>query len=120
MKKWLVIVSVVALLLAVSTGAGLWKFNDTKAQLTDVEAQLTSMKAELTEIQGKVEENGRYSWETEYDWTRVGSEEGGTTRDLELRVEELEWTVRDLERTVEDLEWQLRQLENTLQQHGIY
>jgi septation ring formation regulator EzrA len=66
MKKWLVIVSVVALLLAISTGVGFFKFRDAKAelisikaQLTDIEAQLTSMKTKLTEI----EENGGYWWE---------------------------------------------------------
>jgi peptidoglycan hydrolase CwlO-like protein len=106
MKKCLVIVSVVALLLAVSTGVGLWKFSDAKAelvsikaQLTDVEAQLTSMQAELTEIQEKLEENGGYWWEeeSEYPWSGAADEEEETIWDLELRVEGLEWTVRDLE-----------------------
>lgn len=58
MKTGLVIVSVVAVLLAVSTGLGYWMLSDTNAELdstmaelTDTEAELTSTNAELAEIE---------------------------------------------------------------------
>ena len=54
MKTWLVVVSVVAVLLAASTGVGLWMWSstetelaETKAELANTEAELTSTKAEL-------------------------------------------------------------------------
>ena len=48
MKTWLVIVSVVAVLLAASTGVGFWMLSDTKAELASTEAELVSTEAELT------------------------------------------------------------------------
>ena len=65
MKTQLVVVSVVAALLAASTGVGFWMWSDTKAELTstqtelanteaelaDTEAELTSVEAELAEIE---------------------------------------------------------------------
>lgn len=57
MKTWLVVVSVVAVLLAASTGVGLWMWNSTetelartKAELASTEAELASTDAELTDI----------------------------------------------------------------------
>ena len=49
MKTGLVIVSVVAVLLAVSTGVGFWMLSDTKAELNSTMAELTDTEAELTE-----------------------------------------------------------------------
>jgi flagellar basal body-associated protein FliL len=116
MKKWLVIVSVVALLLVASTGVGFWMLTDAKAELTDTRAELrdiktelTGTKAELTGTQEKLEENFGYWWEetageeywwqkVNYRWQKKTAEE--TIHDLPLRVEELE-------SAVEDLEWEL-------------
>jgi hypothetical protein len=53
MKTWLVILSVVAVLLAASTGVGFW-------MLTDVRADLTDTEAELTGTQEKLEDNFGY------------------------------------------------------------
>jgi septal ring factor EnvC (AmiA/AmiB activator) len=60
MKTWLVIVSVVAVLLAASTGVGFWMLSDTKAELTstktelaDTEAELASTEAELTSTEAE-------------------------------------------------------------------
>ncbi|HUX48625.1 MAG TPA: hypothetical protein VMV76_05620 [Dehalococcoidia bacterium] len=124
MKTWLIIVSVVAVLLAASTGVGFWMLADVKADLTDTQA-------ELIVTQEKLEENFGYWWEEtageEYwqqkvifpQWGRKKTAEE-TIYDLQLRVEELEWTVQDLEWTVGDLERQISQLESTLHIHGIY
>jgi len=150
MKTWLVILSVVAVLLAASTGVGFW-------MLTDVRADLTDTEAELTGTQEKLEENFGYWWEEtageEYwqqkvifpQWGRKKTAEE-TIHDLQLRVEELEedsgywWeqssgqgeqelgeTIQALELRVEELEWTVRDLESQLQQlesilhiHGIY
>ena len=63
MKTWLVIVSVVAVLLAASTGVGFWMLSDTKAELTstktelaDTEAELLSTEAELTSTEVELSE----------------------------------------------------------------
>ena len=48
MKTWLIVVSVVAVLLAASTGVGFWMLSDTKAELASTEAELVSTEAELT------------------------------------------------------------------------
>ena len=47
MKTWLVVVSVVAVLLAASTGVGFWMWSDAEAELTDTKAELVSTEAEL-------------------------------------------------------------------------
>jgi len=61
MKTWLIVVSVVAVLLAASTGVGFWMWNSTEADLSDTvaelmssEAELTSTKAELTGTQAEL------------------------------------------------------------------
>ena len=126
MKTWLIIVSVVAVLLAASTGVGFWMLTDAKAELTDIKAELTDTRAELIGTQEKLEENFGNWQETELPWAGYSSGEEITSgkypwcegieetiSDLEQRVEELEWTVRDLES-------QLQQLESTLHIHGIY
>jgi DNA/RNA endonuclease YhcR with UshA esterase domain len=46
MKTWLVIVSVVAMLLAASTGVGFWMLSDTKAELADIKAELAEIKGD--------------------------------------------------------------------------
>jgi len=54
MKTWLVVVSVVAVILAASTGVGFWMLASTQAELTSTQAELTGAQAELTECR----ENG--------------------------------------------------------------
>ena len=54
MKTWLVIVSVVAVLLAASTGVGFWMLSDTKTELTSTLAELTSTQAELTDTEAEL------------------------------------------------------------------
>jgi len=54
MKTWLVIVSVVAVLLAASTGVGFWMLSDTKAELASTEAELASTKSELTSTKAEL------------------------------------------------------------------
>ncbi len=56
MKTWLVIVSVVAVLLAASTGVGFWMLNDTKAELASTEAELANTEAELTDTEAELTE----------------------------------------------------------------
>jgi len=63
MKIWLVIVSVVAVLLAASTGVGFWMLSDTQAELigtnaelTNAEADLAGTEAELTEAEAELSE----------------------------------------------------------------
>ena len=140
MKTWLIIISVVVVLLATSTGVCFW-------MLTDIKADLTNTEAELTGTQEKLEENFGYWWEEtagEEYWQQKatfpqwGSKETveGTIYDLQLRVEELEeassywwesttggyypWldgtgeSVSDLEQRVEELEWAVRDLEWTI------
>ena len=124
MKTWLVIVSVVAVLLAASTGVGFWmlmdteaELADTKAELTGTKADLTDAKAELTEIQEKLEENFGYWREERYPWqqgtTKAPWEEGATEgrypwcEGIEETIWDLELRIEELKRTVEDLEWQL-------------
>lgn len=160
MKTWLVIVSVVVVLLAASTGVGFWMFMDAKAELTDIKAELMDTKAELTGTQEKLEDNFGYWQETELPWSGYSAKvpipqwqeeasegkypwcegieetirdlelrvedlewpvgQAGSISDIELRVEELEWTVGDLVWTVRDLEQQLQILESTLHIYGIY
>ena len=69
MKTWLVIVSVVTVLLAASTGVGFWmlmdakaELADTRAELTDIKADLTDTEAELTEIQEELEQETELPW----------------------------------------------------------
>jgi len=50
MKTWLVIVSVIAVLLAIGTGVGFWMLSDAMAELASTEAKLTDVKAELDEV----------------------------------------------------------------------
>ena len=51
MKTWLIVVSVIAVLLAASTGFGFWMLSDIKAELAYTEAELASTEAELTAIE---------------------------------------------------------------------
>ncbi|MEA1872262.1 MAG: hypothetical protein U9M91_02580 [Chloroflexota bacterium] len=44
MKRWLLIVSVVAVLLAASTGVGFWMLAETRAELVDIKAELAEIK----------------------------------------------------------------------------
>ena len=55
MKTWLVIVSVVAVLLAASTGVGFWMLSDTKAELASTEAELTDINETLEEAKARME-----------------------------------------------------------------
>ena len=54
MKTWLVIVSVVAVLLAASTGVGFWMLSDTKTEMADTEAELASTEAELASTEAEL------------------------------------------------------------------
>ena len=54
MKTWLVVISVVAVLLAISTGVGFWMLMDTKAELADTKAELVSTEAELTSTEAEL------------------------------------------------------------------
>jgi chaperonin cofactor prefoldin len=137
MKIWLIIISVVVVLLAASTGVGFWMLTDVKADLMDTEAELIG-------TQEKLEENFGYWWDEtageEYwqqkvifpPWERKKTAEE-TIYDLQQRVEELEeassywwesttggyypWrdetdeSISDLEQRVEDLEWIVQDLE---------
>jgi hypothetical protein len=47
MKKWFIIVSIVAVLLAASTGVGFGMLSKTKAELADTKAELTSTETDL-------------------------------------------------------------------------
>ena len=69
MKTWLIIVSVVVVLLAASTGVGFSMLTGAKAELNETRVELTDIKAELTGIQGKLTElqvaddsEGEYPW----------------------------------------------------------
>ena len=53
MKTWLIVVSVVAVLLAASTGVGFWMLSDTKAELANIEAELADTEAELTSTEAE-------------------------------------------------------------------
>ena len=83
MKTWLVVVSVVAVLLAASTGVGFWMLSDTKAELADTKAELVSTEAELvsteTELADWVYEHTPFTY-TPYTLLR---------RNLELQSEAL-------------------------------
>ena len=54
MKTWLVIVSVVAVLLAASTGVGFWMLSDTKAELASTEAELANTETELASTKAEL------------------------------------------------------------------
>jgi len=54
MKTWLIVVSVVAVLLAASTGVGFWMLSDTKAEMADTEAELASTEAELASTEAEL------------------------------------------------------------------
>lgn len=56
MKTWLVILSVVAVILAVSVGVALSMLSDTKADLSSMRSDLTSMQAELTDTKAELDE----------------------------------------------------------------
>ena len=134
MKIWLIIVSVVVVLLAASTGVGFWMLTDAKAELSDAMTELTDAKAELadamtemTVTQEKLEENFGYWWDEtagESWWLKYspwGEYLGGkktaekTIHDIDLSVEELEGTVQDLAWTVQTLQWTVRDLEDAVQ-----
>ena len=113
MKTWLIIVSVVVVLLAASTGVGFWMLTDaqanladTGAELTDIKAELTGTKAELTGTQDKLEENFGNWQETVPPWAGYSSGEEITSGKYPW-CEGIEETISDLELRVEDLEWQL-------------
>ncbi len=53
MKTWLIVVSIIAVLLAASTGVGFWMLSDTKAELTDTKAELADTEAELTSTEAE-------------------------------------------------------------------
>ena len=54
MKTWLIVVCVVAVLLAASTGAGFWMLSDTRAQLASTEAELVSAETELVSTEAEL------------------------------------------------------------------
>ncbi len=54
MRTWLIVVSIVAVLLAASTGVGFWMLSDTKAELASTEAELVSTEAELTSTEAEL------------------------------------------------------------------
>ena len=54
MKTLLIVVSVVAVLLAASTGVGFWMLSDTKAEMANTEAELASTGAELTSTEAEL------------------------------------------------------------------
>ena len=54
MKTGLVIVSVVAVLLAVSTGVGFWMLSDTEAELADTGTELADIEAELSDTEAEL------------------------------------------------------------------
>ena len=54
MKTQPVIVSVVAALLAASTGVGFWMWSDTKAELTSTQTELANTEAELANTEAEL------------------------------------------------------------------
>ena len=54
MKTWLITVSVVAVLLAASTGVGLWMWNSTETELAETKAELASTEAELASTEAEL------------------------------------------------------------------
>lgn len=82
MKTGLVIVSVVAVLLAVSTGVGFWMLSDTKAELNSTMAELTDTEAELTETKTELTS-------TKAELTEI--EEVCPPRDFQDRSELVSW-----------------------------
>jgi len=55
MKTWLVIISVVAVLLAASTGVGFWTLTSTQADLSGTKAELAEIKANLEFLNEELE-----------------------------------------------------------------
>ena len=132
MKTWLIILSVVAVLLAASTGVAFWMSMEAKAELTDIKADLMDTRAELTETQERLEGNlgswaegsteapesgasgrtgGKYWWEEEqeladetptYWWEELPRE--ATKSEGYWWEEPSDQTARDLERRIQDLE----------------
>ena len=100
MKTWLIVLSVVAVLLAASTGVAFWMSMEAKAELAYMKADLMDTRAELTQTQEKLEEHFGYWWEESAGeswwlkytraspWRKKTAEE--TIHDLQIRVEELE------------------------------
>ncbi len=82
MKTGLVIVSVVAVLLAVSTGLGYWMLSDTNAELDSTMAELTDTEAELTETKTELTS-------TKAELTEI--EELCPPRDFQDRSELVSW-----------------------------
>ena len=133
MKTWLIIISVVVVLLAASTGVGFWMLMDVKADLTDTEAELTITQAKLEENFGYwwEETAGEEYWSQKYSiWEKYLEKRTAEAiiHDLQLRVEELEsavdgleWpvgqagSISDMELRVEELEWAVRDLEWTIE-----
>lgn len=114
MKTWLMIISVVVVLLAASTGLGFWMFMDAKAELTDIKTELMNTNDELMGTQEKLEENFGYWWDEtagEGYWLQHYSrfEQYLPKRTAESIIHDLQLTVEELEGTVEDLEWPVGQ-----------
>jgi len=71
MKTWLVIVTVVAVLLAASTGVGFWMLSDTKAEMADTEAELASTEAELMSTEAELMSTEAELASTEAELTEI-------------------------------------------------
>ena len=54
MKTWLIVVSVLAVLLAASTGVGFWMWNDTETELASTKVELANTEAELTSTEAEL------------------------------------------------------------------
>lgn len=96
MKTRLIIASIVAALLAVSTGVGFWMWSDAKAELTDtvaqlasaklqlasIEAQLTNSKVDLAEAQAELVDTNAQLMNTRTELTNVRAELASTKIEL--------------------------------------
>ena len=71
MKTWLIVVSVVAVLLAASTGVGFWMWSETKAELASTEAELASTEAELASTEAELTSTEAELTSTEAELTGI-------------------------------------------------
>lgn len=71
MKTWLIVVSVIAVLLAVSTGVGLWMLSDTRAELSSTRADLAFSEAELANTEAELESTEAELTSTEEELTKI-------------------------------------------------
>ena len=131
MRTWLVILSVVAVLLAASTGVAFWMSMEAKAELTDIKADLMDTRAELTDtkvelvnIKAELTESNE---KPEYDWSKFSGASQSATSQGYWWEEPSDQTARDIERRIQRLEAavaalqsQVITLQSTLQRHGIY